>query len=120
MDQTGAKGQSLGVEKPDYQEAWEMVLGDLQTEMSRALYETWVQPLRPVGYPEQDLYTVGAYNTYGRAWVEERLSARITRLLEGLYTSRSISMWWSPMGFTGRASRPALKNPSRRTLTPRQ
>ena len=61
-----------------------MVLGDLRTEMSRALYETWVQPLKPVGYDERT-FTVGAYNAYGRAWVEERLGARITRLLEGLY-----------------------------------
>jgi hypothetical protein len=83
MDRS-AKGQSLGVEQPDFQEAWEMVLGDLRTEMSRALYETWVQPLKPVGYHERT-FTVGAYNTYGRAWVEERLGARITRLLEGLY-----------------------------------
>lgn len=78
------KGHSLGLEKPDYQQAWEMVLGDLRTEMSRALYETWVQPLRPVGY-QNNTFTVGAYNVYGRAWVEERLSARITRSLEGLY-----------------------------------
>lgn len=80
----GVKGQSLGVDKPDFQEAWEMVLGDLRTEMSRALYETWVQPLKPVSYSERT-FTVGAYNTYGRAWVEERLGGRISRLLEGLY-----------------------------------
>ena len=80
----GVKGQSLGVEQPDFQEAWEMVLGDLRTEMSRALFETWVQPLKPVGYSERT-FTVGAYNAYGRAWVEERLGARIARLLEGLY-----------------------------------
>ncbi len=83
MDQS-VKGHSIGFEKPDYQQAWEMVLGDLRAEMSRALYETWVQPLRPVGY-QNKTFTVGAYNTYGRAWVEERLSARITRLLEGMY-----------------------------------
>lgn len=83
MDQS-VKGHSLGFEKPGYQEAWEMVLGDLRTEMSRALYETWVQPLRPVGY-QNKTFTVGAYNTYGRSWIEERLSARISRLLEGLY-----------------------------------
>lgn len=83
MDRS-VKGQSLGVEQPDFQEAWEMVLGDLRTEMSRALFETWVQPLKPVGYNERT-FTVGAYNAYGRAWVEERLGARITRLLEGLY-----------------------------------
>ncbi len=83
MDQS-IKGHSLGLEKPHYQQAWEMVLGDLRTEMSRALYETWVQPLRPVGY-QNKTFTVGAYNTYGRAWVEERLSSRISRQLEGLY-----------------------------------
>lgn len=78
------KGKSLGVEQPEFLQAWEMVLGDLRTEMSRALFETWVQPLRPVSY-QNKTFTVGAYNAYGRAWVEERLSARITRLLEGLY-----------------------------------
>ncbi|HNR02730.1 MAG TPA: DnaA N-terminal domain-containing protein [Anaerolineaceae bacterium] len=80
----GIKGQSLGVDKPDYQQAWEIVLGELRTEMSRALYETWVQPLKAVGF-ENGTFTVGAYNAYGRDWVEERLGARITRLLEGMY-----------------------------------
>jgi len=80
----GIKGQSLGVDKPDYQQAWEIVLGELRTEMSRALYETWVQPLKVVGF-ENGTFTVGAYNAYGRDWVEERLGARITRLLEGMY-----------------------------------
>jgi len=61
-----------------------MVIGELQTEMSRAQYDTWVQPLRPLGF-EDNVFSVGAYNTYGRAWVEERLGSRITRLLEGLY-----------------------------------
>ena len=78
------QGHSLGFEKPDFKEAWEMVLGELRSEMSRALYETWVQPLRPVGY-QNSTFTVGAYNTYGRDWVQERLSARIARILGGLY-----------------------------------
>ncbi|KAF0107692.1 MAG: chromosomal replication initiator protein [Chloroflexi bacterium] len=78
------QNQSLGVNLPGYQQAWEMVLGELRHEMSRALYETWVQPLRPIGY-QNHIFTVGAYNTYGRAWVEERLSAQIARCLEGLY-----------------------------------
>ncbi len=78
------QNSSLGVGQPDFKEAWQMVIGELQTEMPRAQYETWVQPLRPLSYTE-NVYTVGAFNTYGRAWVEERLGARITRLLEGLY-----------------------------------
>ena len=61
-----------------------MVLGSLRAEMSRALFETWVQPLRPISY-QNHVFTVGAYNTYGKAWVDERLGSRITRILEGLY-----------------------------------
>lgn len=61
-----------------------MVLGSLRAEMSRALYETWVQPLRPIGY-QNHTFTVGAYNTYGKAWVEERLSSRISHILGVLY-----------------------------------
>ena len=61
-----------------------MVLGELRRDMSRALFETWVQPLRPVGY-QNKVFTVGAYNTYGKAWVEERLGAQVTRILDGLY-----------------------------------
>ena len=78
------QNQSLGVNLPGHQEAWEMVLGELRRDMSRALFETWVQPLRPIGYQNQT-FTVGAYNTYGKAWVEERLSALIARILDGLY-----------------------------------
>ena len=78
------QNQSLGVNLPGHQEAWEMVLGELRRDMSRALFETWVQPLRPVGY-QNKTFSVGAYNTYGKAWVEERLAAQIARILEGLY-----------------------------------
>ena len=78
------QNQSLGVNLPGNKEAWEMVLGELRHDMSRALYETWVQPLRLVSY-QNDIFTVGAYNTYGKAWVEERLGAQISRILEGLY-----------------------------------
>lgn len=75
---------ALNIHLPGHQEAWEMVLGSLRAEMSRALYETWVQPLRPISYQNR-VFTVGAYNTYGKAWIEERLGSRISRILEGLY-----------------------------------
>lgn len=75
---------ALNFHLPGHQEAWQMVLGTLQAEMSRALYETWVQPLKPVAY-QNHVFTVGAFNAYGKAWVEERLGSRIGRVLEGLY-----------------------------------
>ncbi len=61
-----------------------MVLGSLRSEMSQVLFETWVKPLRPISYQNR-VFTVGAFNTYGKAWVDGRLDSRITRILEGLY-----------------------------------
>jgi hypothetical protein len=72
------------ITQPDFQQAWEMVLGQLRGEMSRATLETWVQPLQPIGYQGQT-FTLGAYNSYAREWVENRLHGRITQLLEGLF-----------------------------------
>ena len=94
---------ALSVHLPDYQEAWEMVLGSLRSEMSRALYDTWVQPLRPISYQNR-IFTVGAYNTYGKAWVDERLGSRITRVLEGLYNE--------PVTFKVAVSNSFFKNPA--------
>lgn len=83
MDQT-QKDPALSVNLPGYQEAWQMVLGSLQAEMSKALYDTWVQPLKPIGY-QNKTFTIGAFNPYGKSWVEERLSSRIEHILENLY-----------------------------------
>ncbi len=69
---------------PSYQEAWDMVLSQLRMEMSRAQFETWVQPLRPVGYQER-IFTLSAFNPFARDWVENRLKSRIVHLMEGLY-----------------------------------
>lgn len=77
-------GQALNVHIPGIQEAWEMVLGELRAEMSRALIETWVQPLKPLNYAD-GVFTVGAINPYGRSWVEERLGSRISQLLSAFY-----------------------------------
>jgi hypothetical protein len=60
-----------------------MILGQLQSEMDKTSFETWVRPLKPVSFRE-GVFTVGARNTYGRDWVEARLRSRITNLLDGM------------------------------------
>jgi len=74
-------------ETPDYQQAWEMVLSQLCLEMSRADFESWVKPLRPVGYRDGE-FLVGAKNPYNRDWVESRLKSQITRILEGMFNEK--------------------------------
>ena len=67
------------------EEAWEMVEGQLRMEVSKALFETWVQPLRPLGY-RNGIFILGAYNSYARDWVESRLGTRINLLVDSLYS----------------------------------
>lgn len=66
-----------------HQDAWQMVLSQLRSEMSRALFETWVEPLRALDYHDR-VFRLGAANPYARDWVEARLKSRIARLLEGM------------------------------------
>ncbi len=74
----------LRFEVSDHRHAWRMVVDQLRMEMSKNSFDTWVQPLEPLGY-RNSVFTLRAYNTYARDWVENRLKSRITRLLEGLY-----------------------------------
>ncbi len=67
---------------PGFQQAWEMVTGQLRAEMSRGDFETWVRPILPLSY-ERQVFTLGVYNPYARDMVEARLKSRITQLLSG-------------------------------------
>jgi hypothetical protein len=71
------------LDPPGIQQAWQMVASQLRMEMRRSDYETWVEPLRPLGFNE-GIYRLGAHNSYALDWVESRLRSRIARLLEGV------------------------------------
>ncbi len=63
--------------------AWQSVLGQLQMEMPRASYDTWVRDTRVLSY-EDGVFTVGVRNAYARDWLDSRLSSTVTRLLVGI------------------------------------
>ena len=74
--------QTPRIQVTDPVEAWDRVSGILQGEISRSMYETWVQHLQPVSY-QNSVFTLAVPNAYARDWVESRLKSKITRLLEG-------------------------------------
>jgi hypothetical protein len=74
----------VGPQAAGYEEAWQIVIGQLRAEMSRANFETWVQPLRPLGL-QGSTYTLGAANGYARDWVDSRLKSKISRILSGIF-----------------------------------
>jgi len=66
--------------------AWQSVLAQLQMEMPRASYETWVRDTRPMAY-ENGVVTVGVRNAYARDWLESRLATSVSRLLTAILNS---------------------------------
>ncbi len=66
--------------------AWQSVLGQLQMEMPRASFDTWVRDTRPLSY-ERGILTIGVRNAYARDWLESRLSSTVSRLLIGILNS---------------------------------
>jgi hypothetical protein len=71
----------------DLQDAWQTVLGQLQMEMPRASYDTWVRDTKPISY-EDGCLTIGTRNAYARDWLESRLASTVSRLLIGIMNRR--------------------------------
>lgn len=65
------------------QEIWESTLAQLQQEMPRASFETWVRDTDVLSL-EHNLFTVSARNVYARDWLSSRLTNRVQRILQDL------------------------------------
>ena len=64
-------------------EAWQSALGELQLEMPKASFDTWVRDTQLVSC-EDGSFTIGVRNAYAREWLESRLTSTVTRLLMGI------------------------------------
>ena len=74
----------------DLQQAWGSVLTQLQMDMPRASFETWVLGTQALGW-ENDVLLVSTRNAYARDWLESRLTSTVQRLLVGIL-NRSVSV----------------------------
>ena len=65
--------------------AWQATLGQLQLEMSKASFVTWVSSAEFLRYDEESCcFEIGVKNAYARDWLDDRLNAKISRLLTGM------------------------------------
>lgn len=82
--------------KPE--QAWQAALGQLQMEMSKAAFDTWVRSAEFISY-EDGTFIIGVSNAYARDWLESRLLSIVTRLLTGMM-NRTVEVrfvvWQSP------------------------
>jgi len=74
----------------ELQQAWNSVLTQLQMDMPRASFETWVLGTQALGL-ENDVLLVSTRNAYARDWLDSRLTSTVQRLLVGIL-NRSVSV----------------------------
>lgn len=67
----------------DLNGVWEAAKGELQLQMTKATYDTWISNTFPIAY-EDGTFIVGVHNTYAQEWLENRLRTIIRRTLIGL------------------------------------
>ena len=67
----------------DPEQAWQCVLGQLQMEMPKASFDTWVRDTQVKSF-EDGHFSIGVRNAYSRDWLESRLTSTVTRLLMGI------------------------------------
>jgi len=82
------------------QQAWQATLGQLQMELSRAAYDTWVKHTQLIDYDEQTAaFTLGAANAYACDWLESRLKSTLINKLSGMMARPvevSFKVWAAP------------------------
>jgi chromosomal replication initiator protein len=62
---------------------WNAALGELELQMTKATFNTWVKPTTVVSWQE-DNFVLGAPNGYIKDWLENRLHTPIQRTLTGI------------------------------------
>lgn len=71
-------------------QAWQAAVGQLQMEMPKAAFDTWVRDTELITY-EDGAFTIGVKNAYARDWLDDRLSSTISKMLTGIM-NRSVAV----------------------------
>ena len=64
------------------QQAFQTALDQLQREIPKAAFDTWVQHTELIAFTD-GVFTLGAKNAYARDWLTDRLTSTIDKILSG-------------------------------------
>jgi chromosomal replication initiator protein len=73
------------------EQIWQTVLGQLQMEMPRTTFETWVRDTSLVTH-EDGTFVVGTPNAYAKDWLENRLTSSVKRALSNVVGRSSLEV----------------------------
>ena len=79
------------------EQIWQAALGQLQLELNKNVYDTWMRGTTLLGY-EDGTFVVGVTHGYAKDWLENRLLGTIKRTLSNL-AQRSVEVKfvvWTP------------------------
>ena len=82
------------------QQAWQATIGQLQMELSKASFDTWVKNTQLISYEDASgTFALGAGNAYACDWLDSRLKSTVVNKLSGMM-ARSVSVefkvWAAP------------------------
>ena len=72
------------------EQIWQTVLGQLQMEMPRTTFDTWVRETALVTH-EDGTFVVGAPNAYAKDWLENRLTSSVSVSTNGFFVFGNLS-----------------------------
>ncbi len=65
------------------EQIWQAALGELQMQMTKATFDTWLKRTAVLTYANQEL-VIACPNQYTQEWLENRLKTTIQRILSGI------------------------------------
>ena len=65
------------------EKAWQVAVANLELELSRADFNTWVKPTHLVKF-SNDTFVIGCINAYGRNWLANRVTSTLQRFHTGV------------------------------------
>jgi len=63
-------------------QAWQAALGQLQLEMPKAAFDTWIRDAELLKVSDGE-FQIGVHNAYARDWLDSRLKSTIVKMLTG-------------------------------------
>lgn len=81
------------------EQAWQATIGQLQMELSKASFDTWVKNTQLISYEnESGTFALGTGNAYACDWLDSRLKSTVVNKLSGMM-ARPVSVEfkvWAP------------------------
>src|SRR5258708_2657548 len=66
------------------QDAWRATLGQLQIQLNRSTYDTWLRHAELLAY-EDGRFVVTVPHAYAKDWIDRHLLASMTQTLSGIF-----------------------------------